>query len=235
MNKLLKVLLCGFLAAAFQQVNAQDNPTSLRTISDEEPVTAKKKLAWRIYGGPSLDFMVNGDYSTMKGGRFGMNGGLEVNKAFGKKRRAYATLGLGVASSGIERWINGDPTVKSKSAFDQFSAIDIPVGIGFNFGKQAPRGAYLNLGLINSITLKSETNYLIVPVGSFEATANVVDNTLDRYNLGARIELGYKAKFDGNSYASFSLAPRMMFYNRFSTNTNQYTGLNLVALMSFYF
>jgi hypothetical protein len=34
----------------------------------------------RIYGGPSMDFMYEGEHSVMKGGRFGMNAGFEVNK-----------------------------------------------------------------------------------------------------------------------------------------------------------
>jgi len=177
--------------------------------------------------------MYAGDFSTMKGGRFGMNGGIELNKSLTK--RVYGTMAFGVTAGGSERWINNDLSVNSKSAFDQVLALDVPIGIGFNLGKEAPRGAYLNLSWINSIVLSSQTNYTIVPFGSFEASSNVADRTYDKYNMGARVEFGYKAKFEGNSYVSFSLAPRVMFYNRFSTNTNQFTGLSVVGLMSFYF
>ena len=93
----------------------------------------------------------------------------------------------------------------------------------------------LILLLFNSITLRSESNFTIVPFGSFEASSNQVNNTIDNFNLGGRAEFGIKTKFEGNSYAAFSLAPRVMFYNRFSTNTNQFTGLSIAALMSFYF
>lgn len=232
MNNLLRAsLLVSFAFLSFVS-KAQDNPTSIREVSND-PKSVTKKLNARIYGGPTMDFLYEGEFSAMKGGRLGMNAGIELNKSFTK--RAYGILGLGIASGGFERWVNNDPTVKSKTSFDQITALEVPIGIGFNLGKEAPRGFYTNISVINSITLKSESNFTIVPFGSFEASSNQVDKTFDNFNMGARVEFGFKTKFEGNSYASFSLAPRAMFYNRFSTNTNQFTGLSLAALMSFYF
>jgi hypothetical protein len=232
MNKLLKVYFFVSCISLSLVSNAQDNPTSLKEVAND-PKSVTKKLNIRIYGGPTMDFLYEGEYSVMKGGKLGMNAGIELNKSLSK--RAYGILGLGIASGGFERWINNDPTVKSKSSFDQVLAIEVPIGLGFNLGKEAPKGFYTNFSLLNSITLKSESNFTVVPFGSLEASSNQVDKTFDTYNLGARAEFGYKTKFEGNSYASFSLAPRAMFYNRFSTNTNQFTGLSIAALMSFYF
>lgn len=226
------MFLFGFLALTTSSMCAQDNPTSLREVSND-PKTVTKKLNMRIYGGPAMDFLTEGEHSVMKGGRFSMSGGFELNKTMGKK--SYGILGLGITSGGHERWINNDPTVKSKSSFDQLTALEVPIGIGFNLCKDAPKGFYTNFTLINSITLRSESNFTVVPFGSFEASSNQVNNTYDVFNMGGKAEFGVKTKFEGNSYASFSLAPRVMFYNRFSTNSNQYTGLSLAALMSFYF
>ncbi|MBL7788534.1 MAG: hypothetical protein JNL75_01720 [Chitinophagales bacterium] len=233
MNKLLKLSMVAGFAAYSIFVQAQDNPTSLKNISDKDAVSVTKKLNMRIYGGPSMDFMYEGEHSVMKGGRFGMNGGFEVNKTFSK--RAYGIIGIGITSGGFERWINDDPSVKSKTSFDQITALEVPIGLGFNLGKESPRGFFTNFTLINSVTLRSESNFTIVPFGSFAASSNQVNNTFDNFNLGARAEFGIKTKFEGNSYAAFSLAPRAMFYNRFSTNTKQFTGLSIAALMSFYF
>lgn len=217
MNKLLKLSMVAGFAAYSIFVQAQDNPTSLKNISDKDAVSVTKKLNMRIYGGPSMDFMYEGEHSVMKGGRFGMNGGFEVNKTFSK--RAYGIIGIGITSGGFERWINDDPSVKSKTSFDQITALEVPIGLGFNLGKESPRGFFTNFTLINSVTLRSESNFTIVPFGSFAASSNQVNNTFDNFNLGARAEFGIKTKFEGNSYAAFSLAPRAMFYNRFSTNT----------------
>lgn len=233
MNKLVKLFLIAGTTVAFFNASAQDNPTSLKNISDKDALSVTKKLNMRIYGGPSMDFMYEGEHSVMKGGRFGMNGGFEVNKNLTK--RMYGILGVGITSGGFERWINNDPSVKSKTSFDQITALEVPIGFGFNLGKESPRGFFTNFTLINSVTLRSESNFTIVPFGSFAASSNQVNNTYDNFNLGARAEFGIKTKFEGNSYAAFSLAPRVMFYNRFSTNTNQFTGLSLAALMSFYF
>ena len=232
MNKLLKMFLFGFLTLTTSSMCAQDNPTSLKEVSND-PGSVTKKLNMRVYGGPAMDFLTEGDNSVMKGGRFSMNAGFELNKSMGKK--SYGILGLGITSGGFERWINNDPTVKSKASFDQLTSLEVPIGIGFNLGKDAPKGFYTNFTLINSITLRSESNFTIVPFGSFEASSNQINNTYDLFNMGGRAEFGVKTKFEGNSYASFSLAPRVMFFNRFSTNSNQFTGLSIAALMSFYF
>lgn len=232
MNKLYNATFIFALTAFFVTMNAQDVSTSLRTVTDD-PKSVKKKLNARVYGGASMDFLYEGEYSEMKGGRFGMSAGLELNKNFGKV--AYGILGAGITSGGYERWINDDPLIQSKVAFDQVTAVELPLGVGFNLGKEVPKGFFLNLLWINSITIKSESNYTIVPFGTLEASNNVIDNTFDIYNMGAKAEFGIKTKFEGNSYASFSLAPRVMFYNRFSTNSYQYTGLSVAALMSFYF
>ena len=232
MNKLWKIFLLGFLTVTTILISAQDNMTSLRKVSND-PSSVAKKLNMRVYGGPAMDFLYEGEYSVMKGGRFSMNAGFELNKNLGK--RSYGILGIGIVSGGFERWINNDPKAKSKSSFDQVTALEVPIGLGFNLGKDVPKGFYTNFTLINSITLRSESNFTIVPFGTFEASSNQVNNTIDNFNLGGRAEFGIKTKFEGNSYVAFSLAPRVMFYNRFSTNTNQFTGLSLAALMSFYF
>ena len=232
MNKLLKIFSFIFLTVTTITIGAQDNLTSLKQVSND-PSSVTKKLNMRVYGGLAMDFLYEGDNSIMKGGRFSMNAGFELNKNMGKK--SYGILGIGIVSGGFERWINNDPAVKSKAAFDQVTALEVPIGLGFNLGKDVPKGFYTNFTLINSITLRSESNFTIVPFGSFEAYSNQVNNTIDNFNLGGRAEFGIKTKFEGNSYAAFSLAPRVMFYNRFSTNTNQFTGLSLAALMSFYF
>ena len=232
MNKLWKIFLLGFLTVTTILISAQDNMTSLRKVSND-PSSVAKKLNMRVYGGPAMDFLYEGEYSVMKGGRFSMNDGFELNKNLGK--RSYGILGIGIVSGGFERWINNDPKAKSKSSFDQVTALEVPIGLGFNLGKDVPKGFYTNFTLINSITLRSESNFTIVPFGTFEASSNQVNNTIDNFNLGGRAEFGIKTKFEGNSYVAFSLAPRVMFYNRFSTNTNQFTGLSLAALMSFYF
>ena len=232
MNKLWKIFLLGFLTVTTILISAQDNMTSLRKVSND-PSSVAKKLNMRVYGGPAMDFLYEGEYSVMKGGRFSMNAGFELNKNLGK--RSYGILGIGIVSGGFERWINNDPKAKSKSSFDQVTALEVPIGLGFNLGKDVPKGFYTNFTLINSITLRSESNFTIVPFGTFEASSNQVNNTIDNFNLGGRAEFGIKTKFEGNSYVAFSLAPRVMFYNRFSTNTNQFTGLSIAALMSFYF
>lgn len=231
MNKFFKVLLCSLVTFSAAAVLAQDNPTSLREVSNN-PSSVTKKLNLRLYGGPTMDFMTSGDNSVMKGGKLGMNGGLELNKSFGKK--SYGIIGIGFASGGFERWIN-DNTARQKSSFDQITNIELPIGLGFNLGKETPKGFFANFCLINSYTVHSESNVTFIPFGQFEASSNVVNGTYDRFNLGGRAEFGVKTKFEGNSYASFSLAPRVMFYNRFSTNTDQFTGLSIAGLMSFYF
>lgn len=231
MNKITKLFSLAAFALVLGNSNAQDNPTSLKETSQDP--TVSKKLNMRIYGGPEMAFCFDGDNSVMKGGRLGMNGGFELNKSFGK--RSYGILGLGVMSGGYERWVNNDPTVVSKTAFDQLTTLELPIGLGFNLGKNAPKGFFVNLSLINSVMLRSETNYTVIPFGTLEASSNQVNNTYDNFNLGAKLEFGTKAHFEGNSYAGFSLFVKPMFYNRFSTNTNQYTGLHLGGLMSFYF
>lgn len=233
MNKFTKVLLAGVLTFFYTVGQSQDNPTSIREISNTDPLAVTKKLNMRIYGGPEMAFCYAGDYSEMKGGKLGMNGGFELNKNLGKK--SYGIIGLGFTSGGYDRWINDDPTVASKTAFDQLTTLELPIGIGFNLGKEAPRGFFVNFNMINSLMLHSESNFTVVPFGDLEVTSNSVNNTYDNFNLGAKVELGTKVKFEGNSYSAFSVSAKTMFYNRFSTNTNQFTGLNLAALMSFYF
>lgn len=232
MNKLLKNALILTSVVMFLTANAQDNSTSLKENVDDNASSVKKELSMRIYGGPSLDFMLEGENSTMKGGRFGANAGFELNKKFTKK--VYGIVGVGITSGGYERWVN-DVTVRSKSSYDQITALEIPLGLGINFGKDVPKGLFMNFSLVNSLTLRTISNYTTVTFGSFEASTNKKDDNFDRYNLGGKLEFGVKAKFQGNSYASFSLAPKAMLYNRFSTNTNQFTGLSIAALMSFYF
>jgi hypothetical protein len=53
--------------------------------------------------------------------------------------------------------------------------------------------------------------------------------------MGGKLELGIKTHFEGKTYSSFSLTAKTMFMNRFSTNSNQYTTLNVAALFGFYF
>jgi len=232
MNKLFKCSLILCLTLPFLSVNAQDNKTSLRDEANTDAPSISKNISMRIYGGPSLDYMLEGEGSVMKGGRFSANAGFEVNKNFSK--RMYGILGVGITSGGYERWIK-DPTTLSKSAYHQLTALEIPIGLGMNFGENIPKGFFVNFSVINSIALRSVSNITTIPFGSFEASTNKTNDNFDRYNVGGKLEFGVKAKFQGNSYASFSLAPKVMLYNRFSTNTNQFTGLSIAALMGFYF
>jgi hypothetical protein len=230
MNKLLKSLL--FFMAISLTVNAQDNPTSLKELSSGVP-SDLKSLNFRIFAGPEMCFLLSGDNSTMKGGKLGANAGIELNKSFSKK--VYGVFGAGIATGGFERWINNDPSVKSKESYDQYTNLEVPIGVGFNLGSNSPKGFFAQLTAVNSITLKSVSNYTIVPLKSFEAQSNSSDKTFDRFNMGAKLELGVKTHFEKKCYSSFSLSAKTMFLNRFSTNTNQYTTLNIAALFGFYF
>lgn len=232
MNKLYKTLIFCLVAISTINVSAQDNPTSLKDISSEGPFNVKS-LSWRVFAGPEMAFLLNGDNSVMKGGKLSINAGVELNKTFTKK--TYGIFGLDVFSGGVERWINNDPLVKSKSSYDQYTTLEIPLGLGFNLGKNAPKGFYTNVTLVNSLTLNSLSNYTTVPLGTLEVQSNVENNTLDFYNLGGKVELGLKTKIEGNNYSSFSISAKSMFLNRFSSNSNQYTTLNIAANLGYYF
>jgi hypothetical protein len=232
MNKLFKSAVVFFMSIIAISMSAQDYPTSLKYIDGDGAVKVKK-TNWRIFAGPELSFLLGGDNSVMKGGKLGAYMGLELNQRISKKM--YGVFGANLASGGFERWINNDPTVKSKTSYDQLTTIEVPLGLGINFGKEAPKGMFAQLTAINSITLTSLSNYTIVPLTSFEAQSNVQNNTFDMYNLGAKAEIGIKTNIEANSYSSFSLSAKTMFLNRFSTNTNQYTTLNIAALLGFYF
>lgn len=211
---------------------AQDNPTSLKIIDGDGSVSAKK-TNWRIYAGPEMIFMLKGDNSVMKGGKLGAYVGLELSQTFSKK--FYGLTGLNFASGGFERWINNDPTVKSKTSYDQLTSIELPLGLGLNFGKTPPKGVFAQFSLINSFTLNSTSNYTFVQYGTFETQGNVENNTFDRFNIGAKIELGIKTNFEGKNYSSFSISGKTMFLNRFSSATNQYTTGNIAAIFGYYF
>jgi hypothetical protein len=169
MNKLLKTALLTLLSIA---ATAQDIPTSLKDLSSEVP-TDLKTLNFRIFAGPEMTFLLNGDNSVMKGGKIGANAGIELNKSFSNK--VYGVIGANIASGGFERWINNDPTVKSKTSYDQYTNVEIPLGLGFNFGKNAPKGLFAQATVINSITARSVSNFTIVPLTSLEVQSNVKD------------------------------------------------------------
>lgn len=230
MNKINKLL--ALFAIISLTANAQDNPTSLKDISSTGPFNVKK-FNFRMHAGPELTFLLDGDNSVMKGGKIGADIGIEMNTALGK--RTYGIIGANFISSGFERWVNNDPTVKSKMSYDKYQMLEVPVGFGLNFGDEVPQGLFAQFTAIGAYTLGSESNFTIVPLTRFEASSNVEHSTIDALNYGAKAEVGVKTQIEGNKYSSFSLSAKTMFLNRTTTNTNQYTTLNIAALFGFYF
>ena len=231
MNKFAKVFAFVAVLMTAHTAFSQDNSTSLKEISNDGPFTLKP-LAWRIFAGPEMAFLAEGDQSVMKGGMLGVNAGIDINKRFNKT--TYGIVGVNLVSGGFERWVN-DNTSKTKSSYDKYTTIEIPLGIGFDFGKNPPLGFFTNVSFINSFTTTSSSEFSSVPFTSFEVSTNVKNNTLDFYNFGAKVEFGVKCKVEKNNYSSFSLSFKPMFLNRLSTNTSQYTSLNAAAIAAFYF
>lgn len=230
MNNFIKTILFILTVAPVFSIKAQDYPTSLKEISGDGPFSVKP-LNWRLYAGPEMIFLLNGDASTMKGGRLGLSAGIELNKSLTKK--SYFLTGLNFNSGGYERWEN-DVNTPTNYVIEKLTTLELPLGIGFNLGKHVPKGFFTNLMLIPSYSLFSRSES-VLGTGLLEVHQNKDFAIANRLNFGGKLEFGIKTLVEKNNYASFSISAKSMFINRFSQNSGQYTTLNIAALMGYYF
>lgn len=228
MQKITIMCLAWVLSVSF--AHAQDNPTSLREISGELSCLddTKKSYRIRIMAGPTLNYMLNSKEGFGKGMTLGSMAGVELNYRVGN--RTYLICGSSLNTYSYEEWLNARD---GRSVSHSNLSVEIPLGIGYNFGKDIPKGFFANLSFANNFTLTSKSVYQTNVFQGLIVNGNI-ENPHDLYSFGARLEFGHKGLLHEKYYTSFSGIIKPMILNSSSVEKST-TIFNIGIVGSVYF
>lgn len=224
---IIRVFLLLFLCS---NVLCQDNPTSIMPLSgklkcDESGLA---KIRTRIFGGPTLSYVLSSNLGYSKGTMLGTNLGVEFN--IRTDQRLYFILGLDLNSTNYQTWLNSND---GRFITDNFVTLDLPVGLGINCGKDIPKGLFINAALVNGVNLYSYSKEQRLALGNILTDLNERGKA-DIFNFGVKAEMGFKGLLHKKYYSSFSGVTKYMGMN-FLDQNNRVWILNFALLGSLYF
>ena len=227
MKKVAILIILIFSLFLSYELGAQDNKTSLMKLDGDLNC---RNTRFRIMGGPMVSYLLSGQAIEGKGIMLGFNGGMEVHQRLAT--RFYLIGGVSFSSTSFENWIDSSKSgnyAQVKGAF-----LEVPIGIGVNLGHRMPKGAFVNLSLINSFHLSSQrSEYKKAVLGSLSILDNSQTGVYNVYNFGSRLEIGYKGLLHEKYFSSFSGFAQPMFMT-LGSNQNKAATLSIGLVGSIY-
>lgn len=195
---------------------------------------SQRKVNYRIFAGPDFCFYTNVKNFSLSDGTVGFTGGAEAMININPKM--YFLTGLNYGNYKQYNTIDSvSPTISDRAVSYKAHSIELPLGLGFNLSKNRPEGLFLNLALINNFTVNSSTLLVTKEVGFGENTSKNIDNSpMGFYNLGGKVEAGYRLELIDNSMTAFSIGVRPMFWN-FTGSGPKTTSWSTFATIGFIF
>lgn len=192
----------------------------------------KKRFDTRIFAGPEFCLSTNFPKSEIGDARVGFTGGAELIINMNSKR--YYIAGLNYTNYSIYRDLPIlSPNQADKSVTFRNNSFELPLGIGLNLSKTRPQGLYTHLCLVNNFSFGSKSVILYDEQG-VEASRILSNSPIGFYNLGAKIEAGYKTPFSGNTMCTYGIYLKPMFWNLTSSNP-KYTTWSTGFIFGFIF
>ena len=185
----------------------------------------------KIFGGPELTYLTNGDNSKGQGMGLGFNGGVEFD--FNRNKPSYFLTGLNLSITNINRWLDSTP-LKSLMQTDVVYGFEVPVGIGFNLSKTRYKKFYTNWSIVNNFAINSSHKPFTIK-NALEIQEKVYTNHFGFYTPGIKAELGHNFNIGDGKFCSISLTGKYMMWNWNKTKSDQLRtlgiGLNIGVIL----